>query len=61
MRNFLAWGTSTIGIYAILSYIWTYLEELEHGRAIVTKVDTIICFIISVFIAAILTAGIGYE
>lgn len=59
MKNFLAWLTSTIGTYVMLSSLWTCLEEWELGTAHVSTIDTIICFVISVLISTKLTTGIG--
>lgn len=46
--------TSTIGIYAVLHDVWTWLEKIELGTAQVSFVDTVICVIISALISLFL-------
>jgi hypothetical protein len=58
MKSFLAWITSTCGVYAILYAIWTYAEAWQLGVTHVSIVDTVICLIISMIIGGILTADI---
>lgn len=53
----LLYFTSWYGIYNALMYIWQALEEKELGYTIVTKVDTVICLLISIVVFLIVWIG----
>lgn len=43
---FMAWH----GIYDILMRLWQFAEEAELGYTIITKTDTVICFMLSLIV-----------
>ncbi len=47
MNYILTWFFMTIGLHEILAAVWRYLEEIELGTTVVTKIDTLICFVIA--------------
>ena len=51
--EFILYITSWYGIYNLLMNIWQELERMELGYTVVTKVDTVICLLISIVISLV--------
>ena len=53
--------TSWFGIYNALMYLWQCAEKAELGYTITTRVDTLICMVISFVLVIALWLGAELE
>lgn len=47
--------SSAIGVYQVIYALWTWCEVEELGKAIVSKADTTVAWILTVIIVLVLT------
>ena len=43
-----------VGVYSAFSQVWQWLEQMELGYTNVTIVDTVICWLLSIFVTLVI-------
>ncbi len=52
--KYILYFMSWYGIYNTLMRVWQFAEEAELGYTITTRVDTVICFVVSALVFCVL-------